>query len=99
MLNDPFSDLRSAVLQRVLDGSADSAPALRKAAYAATDLPPDLLTLVGKIHAHAYQVTDADVARAQAAYGDDRLFEIIVSAALGASEKRLQAGLHALSDA
>ena len=44
-------------------------------------------------------MTDDDVARAQAVYGDDKLFEIIVSAALGASRKRLLAGLAALADA
>jgi hypothetical protein len=44
-------------------------------------------------------VTDDDVARLQPTYGDDRLFEIIVSAALGASRRRLLAGLEALDEA
>jgi hypothetical protein len=35
----------------------------------------------------------------QAKYSDDELFEIIVSAALGASERRLLAGLEALDEA
>jgi hypothetical protein len=54
---------------------------------------------VGKVHTHAYKVTDADVAAAQRIYGDDRLFEVIVSAAMGASKQRLDAGLRALEDA
>jgi len=45
---------------------------------------------------HAYTVTDDDLVRLQPKYGDDQLFEIIVSAALGASRKRLFAGLDAL---
>jgi len=54
---------------------------------------------VEKIHRHAYRVTDEDIARLQATYGDDRLFEIIVSTAVGASRARLAAGLQALEDA
>ena len=51
------------------------------------------------IHRHAYRVTDEDIERLQARYGDDRLFEIIVSAAVGASRNRLMAGLRALEEA
>jgi alkylhydroperoxidase family enzyme len=54
---------------------------------------------VEKIHQHAYRVTDEDLATLQATYGDDRLFEIIVSAALGASRARLVAGLQTLEEA
>ena len=52
-----------------------------------------------KIHRHAYKVTDDDVATLQGKYGDDRMFEIVVSAAVGASHHRLLAGLKALEDA
>jgi hypothetical protein len=44
-------------------------------------------------------VTDEDIASAQTKYGDDKVFEIVVSAALGASRKRLLAGLRALDEA
>jgi hypothetical protein len=44
-------------------------------------------------------VTDDDMARAQAKHGDDQMFEIVVSAALGASRQRLLAGLEALDKA
>lgn len=99
MLSDPNASLRDRVLQRVLDGEAETSAALRRAAFESAGLSPDLKPLVDKIHAHAYKVTDEDVANVQRAYGDDALFEIIVSAALGASNKRLQAGLKALADA
>jgi hypothetical protein len=39
------------------------------------------------------------VAKLQAKYGDDRMFEIVVSAALGASRYRLMAALEALDQA
>jgi hypothetical protein len=102
MLPDPNAALRERVFATVLEGPGESEPAIRTAAAAGAEspkLPTDLRALVEKIQRHAYKVTDDDVARAQAAYGDDRMFEIIVSAALGASRKRLLAGLAALENA
>ena len=99
MTTDPHASLRDRVLRGVLEGAGESDPALRSAAADGTGLPDDLRPLVEKVHAHAYKVTDDDVARLQPTYGDDRLFEIIVSAALGASRKRLLAGLRALDEA
>lgn len=99
MLSDPYAALRDRALRSVLDGAGESDPAVRNAAANNAGLPEDLRALIAKIHAHAYRVTDDDVARAQATYGDDQLFEIIVSAAMGASRQRLNAGLAALDDA
>ena len=97
LVNDPHAALRDQVLQQVLSGPGESDPAVRRAAADKKGVPADLQSLIEKVHAHAYRVTDADVAKAQATYGDDKLFEIIVSAALGASRKRLVAGLNALA--
>ena len=55
--------------------------------------------LVDKVHRHAYKVADEDIKQLQAKYGDDQMFEIVVSAALGASRNRLLAGLKALGEA
>jgi hypothetical protein len=99
MISDPHSTLRDQVLDQVLTGPGETAPALRQAAANGSGVPPDLQPLVEKIHAHAYKVTDEDVAKLQATYGDDKMFEVIVSAALGASRKRLFAGLRALEQA
>ena len=99
MVMDPFEPLRERVLQSVLESAGETDSAVRNAAANGVGLPPDLQRLVEKIHEHAYKVTDDDVARVSAKYGDDELFEIIVSAALGASRKRLLAGLQALDDA
>lgn len=98
-MNDPHAALRQAALSSVLDGPAHTDSALRNAAARNADLPNDLQYLVGKVHAHAYRVTSDDVARAQKIYGDDKLFEIIVSSAMGASKQRLDAGLRALEEA
>ena len=100
MINDPHAKLRDEVLRQVIESAGESDPAVRRAAAANTaEVPPDLQSLVAKIHAHAYKVTDEDIARLEPKYGDDRLFEIIVSAALGASRQRLMAGLEALEEA
>jgi hypothetical protein len=94
---DRHAGLRDAVLAQVLTGPGESDSAVRQAAAANAGLPDELRELIAKVHAHAYKVTDADIARLQGTYGDDKLFEIIVSAALGASRKRLMAGLDALA--
>jgi hypothetical protein len=98
-MEDPHAILRDRVLERVLDGPGESDPAVRRAAAAGTGAPSDLKPLVDKIHRHAYKVTDDDIATVQVTYGDDRMFEIVVSAAVGASRRRLLAGLEALKDA
>ena len=98
-MDDPYATLRDAVLNQVLNGPGESERALRNAAANDAGLPADLQPLVDKIHAHAYKVTDDEVRAAQRSYGDDALFEIVVSAAVGASRKRLLAGLRALEDA
>ena len=99
MTNDPHAALRDRVLERVLNGPGESDAAVRRAAADGHGVPADLQPLVEKIHHHAYRITDEEIAELQKHYGDDRLFEIIVSAALGASRARLLAGLDALEKA
>ena len=98
-MQDPHATLRDEVFAQVFDGPGDSDPAVRAVAANNGGVPSDLEPLVRKIHARAYKVTDDDVSRLRGSYGDDRLFEIIVSTALGASRRRLIAGLTALDDA
>lgn len=96
---DPHSALRDRVFARVFEGDGETEPAIRQAAASRHGVPSDLKQLVDKIHEHAYKVTDDDIARAQAKYGDDQMFEIVVSSALGAARTRLKAGLKALNEA
>jgi alkylhydroperoxidase family enzyme len=96
---DPHAAARDAVLRTVLDGPGQTDPSLRHAAAEGVGVPGGLTSLVEKIHRHPYKVTDEDIEALQAKYGDDQLFEIIVSATLGASRQRLMAGLRALEDA
>jgi alkylhydroperoxidase family enzyme len=82
------SELRRAVLGRAarLAGARAGAPA-----------PAPFAAYVDKVAQHAYKVTDADVAALQkAGNSDDVLFEVTVSAAVGAALGRLERGLAAL---
>lgn len=98
-IDDPHAPLRDKALRAVLDGPGETDPSLRYAAAEGAGVPEDLSSLVEKIHRHAYRVTDEEIDALQAKYGDDRMFEIIVSAAIGASRNRLMAGLRALEEA
>ncbi len=99
MKADPHAATREAVMDHVLGASAETPGDLRCAAANNTGLPDDLVGLVDKIHRHAYKVTDEDLDAAKRRYSEDELFEVIVSAALGASLERLTAGLQALEEA
>ena len=99
MIRDPHAVLRDRVLDSVLRGPGESDPALRVSVADRNNIPDDLRDLIEKIHRHAYKVTDEDIALLQTKYSDDQLFELVVSAALGASRERLLAGLDALEKA
>jgi hypothetical protein len=94
MLNDPHAELRDRVTATVLDGPGVAPQALRRAAAAGRDLPGELQSLVDKVRAH-----DEDIARGQVMHGVVAMFEVVVSAALGAAHDRLAAGLRALEQA
>jgi hypothetical protein len=99
MTTDPHAVLRDRAFASVFDGPGESDAVLRQAAAEGKNVPPELAALVDKIHRHAYKVTDDDLTRLRATYSEDQLFEIVVSAALGASRERLVAGLAALEKA
>ena len=94
VLNGPGqsdAQLRQAVAQRVA-AQAGSLP------EDAVDLPPEISNYVDKIARHAYRVTDADIETLRAAgYSEDVIFELTVSAALGAGIARLNSGMAALT--
>jgi hypothetical protein len=86
-------------LEQVLRGPGTLSPEIRQAAAAGAGLPEDLAAFVEKIHRHAYQVTDEEVAALRAKHGDDAVFELVVAASLGAADQRFQAGMRALVEA
>jgi len=95
-MEDRHSAARAEIEDSVLRRPGHLDPALRQAIASRNAIPADLRPLVDKIRDHAWQVTDADLAALRSAYTDDQLFEIVLSAALGAARERLDAGLSAL---
>jgi hypothetical protein len=98
-VSDRYAVARREHVATVLDGSGHTTPALRHAAAEGGELPAELRALSEKVHRHAYKVTDEDIAALNARNSDNELFELIVSAALGASLARLERGLKALEEA
>ena len=97
------------LVEAVLTNAGETDPALRYTveAYAAEigrlpdeqagKLPAELDTYVTKVALHAYKTTDEDIkALRQAGYSEDAIFEITLSAALGAGMARLERGLAVL---
>ncbi|HKE88755.1 MAG TPA: hypothetical protein VKB45_00375 [Gemmatimonadales bacterium] len=61
------------------------------------EVPREWMTFVDRIAQHAYEVTDDDVrVLRQAGYSEQAIFEIAVSAAVGAGLARLERGLAAV---
>jgi len=98
-----YATYTARLVDAVLTQPGHTPPALRRAVLARAsgapgeDVPPALAAYVDKVARHAYKVTDDDLGRLQqAGHSDDALFEVTVSAALGAALGRLERGLAAL---
>lgn len=90
--------LRRAVEQWAAElGSRPSAKESSPPIYRG-EVPPELAVYVKKVALHAYKVTDEDIeALRKAGISEDAIFEITLSAALGAGMARLERGLAALT--
>jgi hypothetical protein len=103
-------DLVQRLRDCALRGKGVTEPALRQAVAARAaevgglppnetpgEIPGDLREYVETIGRHAYRITDEDVAALRrAGWSEDEIFEISVSAAVGAGVGRLERGLAAL---
>ncbi len=102
-----FSKMVDRLAAQTLDGPGEVAAPLRRevAEYAAApkpgneQIPQVLMQYLTKVALHSYRVTDADIAQLKAAgYSEDELYELTVSAALGAGLVRLNQGLALLEN-
>jgi alkylhydroperoxidase family enzyme len=96
-MGDKFAALRAALEEAVLGAPGETDRTERRRAMEGEGATPELTAFVQRVQRHAYRITDEEVAALRAAgVSDDRLFELLVGAALGAAEARLAAGLRAL---
>lgn len=65
----------------------------------ATKFPTICASSWTRSSANAYRVTDEDIAALKQRYTEDEIFEFVIAASLGASQRRLDAGLRALEQA
>ena len=96
MRDERFGSEMKKVDEAVLTGPGETPPELRQRASLGEGDGP-LGEYVKTVRAHAYRVTDEQVAALRASgLSEDALFEITCAAALGAARARLSAGLRAI---
>ena len=111
MASDSHAEYAQRLLAAVLTSDGDTDPSVRQAVESLSaqiggrltiqteTIPPELISYIKKIALHAYKTTDEDIyALRNAGYSEDAIFEITLSAALGAGMARLERGLAALKD-
>ena len=111
-MNNLHAENTQRLIDAVLTYPGDTDPALRHmveeqvaafssgSAAKAGELPPELLSYIKKITLYAYKILDEDVAALRAlGYSEDAIFELTLSAALGAGKVRLERGYAALKGA
>src|SRR5262245_5757705 len=95
-----ITQLKRALVARVLDGNGMAPQELRRAAFDNAGLDEPMGSLIEKVVYHADTVTDEDVAAVRAAgLSEDQIFEIVVCAAIGQSSRQYDSALGALAAA
>lgn len=88
------------LVERVLNGPGRASAQERAQAFGNADVPPPLHELIDKVATRPTQITDADFAAARASgFSEDQIFELVICAAVGQSERQYEAGLAALAEA
>ncbi len=91
---------QQALVDRLLNGEGTASADERARAFNNDGLSPPLDALIGKVASRPVQVTGVDFAAAKAAgYSEDQLFELVICAAVGQSDRLYEAGLAALAEA
>jgi hypothetical protein len=92
--------LRTAAIERALQGPGKLSSDLRCAAFDNANVPAPAAALVDKVARTAWKVSSDDIAVTRTAgLSEDEIFELAVCAALGQATRQLAAGLAALDAA
>jgi alkylhydroperoxidase family enzyme len=98
----PAAEPTLAAIERLVrtavDGPGTLDPGTRRAAFTASAIEDGAAaTYVDTVARHAYRVTDAHVeALLRSGWSEAQVLELTIAAALGAGQRRLDAGLAAL---
>ena len=99
MQKGDFDKALNALFLRTTEGDGVLSAEERKAVATGSNVPDNLQGYVEKIQKHAYKVVDEDIAGLKAAgYSEDAIFEVTISAAVGAGMKRWRAALAAIEE-
>jgi hypothetical protein len=91
---------RKALVSRILEGDGKLSPSERRAAFNNSGLAAGRSALVDKVARYAFRVNDKDIAAARASgLDEDKVFEIVVCAAVGQSTRQYDTALAALEAA
>ncbi len=109
IMNNRYATHTQALIDAVLNSPGETDPGLRHAVEAQSaqlsgcpsqhggHVPQELVPYIKKMALHAYRITDKDIeALRGVGYSEDEIFELTLSAALGAGMARLECGLAAL---
>jgi alkylhydroperoxidase family enzyme len=92
-----ISQMRKALVARILEGDGRASHAQRRAAFDNAGLAEPLARLIDKVAKDAYKVTDEDIAAARSSgLSEDQIFEIVVCAAIGQATRQYDTALAAL---
>jgi hypothetical protein len=95
-----ITQARNALTKRILEGAGHASVSERRAAFNNAGAADAVSSLVDKVARHAYEVTDEDMAAATASgLSEDRVFEIVVCAAVGQATRQYETALAALNAA
>lgn len=108
-MNNRYAVHTQELIDAVLNSPGETDPGLRHTVEAqsaqlsgrssrhASYVPQELVPYIKKVALYAYKTTDKDIEALRAlGYSEDELFELTLSAALGAGMARLERGLAAL---
>jgi hypothetical protein len=91
---------RRALTRRILEGAGKASPSERGAAFNNSGLTGPLDALVDKVARHAYRVTDEDIAASiTSGHSEDKIFEMVVCAAIGQATRQYETARAALEAA
>ncbi len=92
--------LYKAITRRILEGEGDAKAEERRAAFDNSIASEPLKLLVNKVALHPAKITDEDIKKViTSGFSEDKIFDLIICAAVGQAARQYESALKALSEA